>query len=194
MATGGDVRKGGCPKTEGSGATTQAQCRAQMRGPDGLGLELLCRATHAAQAPLHVPQPPRCTPAPHQPRCLPPPTPPRALCRTGHRTRALARWARITGELGSVAPAPSPPSQGSAAAAGPGLSAEGTAGTLLGRGFHSLTRGTAQAVASASGQIPKCPESFWPPSVAARAGAQPGGGGRALPPGIRTPQWLIIPR
>lgn len=177
------------PQNRGQwGGNTGAQRRAQTRGPDGLGLELLCRATHAAQAPARAPapqmypSPPPATlsPSPHTPEGTLPNSPQdtRSHAVGPDRRRARQRGTSVHRR----------PSQGSAAAAGPVLSAEGTGGMLLGRGFRSLTRGTAQTVASASRQISKCPESFWPPSVPARAGAQPRGGGQALPPGILTPQ------
>lgn len=67
------------------------------------------------------------------------------------------------------------PTQSSAAAEGPVLSAEGTGGMLLGSGFRSLARGMAQMVASASGQTSsKCPESSGHPVCQPGLGLSPG--------------------
>ena len=181
------MRRGGRPKTEGSGAATRGAAQGTDGGSRRPRPGAVLPGHSSAQAPARA-QPPTS----HAASLPPHPRGRSAQQPTGH---ALSRGGPGSQESSAAwHQRPPPPFPELCGGCGPSVVAEGTGGTLLGRGFRSLTRGTAQTVASASGQVAKCPESCWPPSVPARAGAQPRGGGRALPPGILTPQWLIIPR
>lgn len=177
------MRRGGCPKTEGSGVATQGRSAGHRRGVQTASAWSYSAEPLMQPRPLHVPQPPRCTAAPTSHAVSLPPHP------RGHSAEQPTGHALSRGGPGSQESSaawhqrPPPPFPGLCSGCGPSVVSRGHWRDAAGERFslpdsgHSPDGGQCK---QADLQVPRellatqCASPGWGSAQGWRAGSAPG--------------------